>query len=127
MPTVTDPQYDQPTPPQPTTPPPAPYYPPPPQPYHAGYPAPGFAPAPTNGLATASLVIGIVGFVVTLIPFFVGLLLGGMLNILAFIFGIIGVVTANRLRGVGQGSAIAGIVLSCVAFALMFVGAGTIW
>jgi hypothetical protein len=72
-------------------------------------------------------VIGIVGFVVTLIPFFVGLFLGGMLNILAFIFGIIGVVNANRVRGLGQGSAIAGIVLSCLAFGLMFVGAGTIW
>lgn len=120
--TVSDPQYP---PHHQPTPQPAPYYPPPPQ---ATYPvAPPYAQAPTNGLATASLVIGIVGFVVTLIPFFVGLFLGGMLNILAFVFGIIGVVSSSRLRGLGQGSAIAGIVLSCVAFALMFVGAGTIW
>jgi hypothetical protein len=91
------------------------------------YPAYGTGALPKNGLATASLILGVVGFVVTLIPFFIGLLFGGVLNILAFIFGIVGAVNAKRVGNLGQGPAVAGIVLSCVAFLLMFVGAGTIW
>ncbi len=57
---------------------------------------------PTNGMATASLVLGIIGVVTcTLI----------LPSLLAVIFGIIGVRTANQRGGVGKGKAIWGLVL----------------
>lgn len=93
--------------------------------HHLHYAAPS-AP-PKNSLATASLTIGVIGLVLTLVPLFIGVFLGGILNILAFIFGIVGAVRSGTVGGLGKGAAITGIVLSCVAFVLMFFGAGTIW
>lgn len=93
--------------------------------HHVHYNAAGNV---TNGLATAALVIGIIGFLATGIPFFVGVFLGGILNVLAFIFGIVGAVKSGKLPNhLGRGAAVTGIVLSCVAFISMFFGAGTIW
>jgi hypothetical protein len=93
--------------------------------HHVHYAQTGAA---KNGLATAALILGILGFLFTGIPFFVGLFLGGILNILAFIFGIVGAVKSGKLPGnLGRGAAITGIILSCVAFISMFFGAGTVW
>jgi hypothetical protein len=79
-----------------------------------------------NGMAVAALVLGIVGFFLTGIPFFVGFFLGGIPNVLAIIFGITGIVRGRR---VGRGTAIAivGLILGGIAFISMLFGAGTIW
>jgi hypothetical protein len=102
-----------------------------PQPPAPSHQQPTYVPvavhAPRNSLATAALVLGIVGFVITLVPLFIGLFAGGILNILAFIFGIVGAAKSGKLGGLGLAAAVTGIVLSCVAFILMFFGAGTIW
>jgi len=86
----------------------------------------GVAAPAKNGLAVAALVLGITGFVTTGIPLFVGLFLGGPQDILAIVFGIVGITRAQR-TGVGLGMAVTGLILGCVAFFSIFLGAGTIW
>jgi len=86
--------------------------------------APGGA---TNGVATAALVLGILGFLITGIPLGIGLLLGGPLDLLAIILGIVGAVRASKNSGLGNGAAIWGIVLGSIATVSIFFGAGTIW
>jgi len=64
------------------------------------------------GWATWSLVLGIVGLVLCILPIF---------SLLAIIFGIVGLVKINAARGLltGKGKAIVGIVLGGLAFVLM--------
>lgn len=83
--------------------------------------------AQSNGMAIAAMILGICGFLLTPIPFFVGWFLGGIPDILAIIFGIVGVTAANRLGGAGRVPAILGIVLGGLGFLSIFVGAGSIW
>lgn len=80
-----------------------------------------------NGAATAALILGIIGFVLTPIPLFIGLFLGGIPALLGVIFGIVGIVRSNTLAGVGKVAAIVGLVLGGLAVLSIFLGAGTIW
>ncbi|MCU1411885.1 MAG: hypothetical protein JWR04_2592 [Rhodoglobus sp.] len=86
-----------------------------------------FGASATNGAAIAALVLGIVGFVLTPIPLFIGLFLGGIPAILGVIFGIVGLTHSAPLGGIGKVPAIVGIVLGGLAILSIFVGAGTIW
>lgn len=79
-----------------------------------------------NGFAVAALVLGIWGFLVTWIPFFIGLFLGFVPDVLAIVFGICGVIRANR-GARGMGMAVTGLILGSLAFLSIFVGAGTAW
>lgn len=88
----------------------------------AGTPA-----GPSNSAATASFVLGLIGFFLTPIPFFIGLFLGGIPALLAVIFGIVGISRARPLGGRGLAFAIVGLVLGSLAVLSIFVGAGTIW
>lgn len=81
----------------------------------------------TNGYAVAALVLGIWGFLTTWIPLFIGLFLGGIPDILAIVFGILGIVRANARGGRGLAMSIVGLVFGGLAFFSMFLGAGTIW
>jgi len=97
------------------------------------HPSQPYAPGPGqpvqvagNGFAVAAFVLGLFGFLVTWIPFFIGLFLGGLPDVLAIVFGICGIVRANRVRR-GMGLAVAGLVLGSLAFLSIFVGAGTVW
>jgi hypothetical protein len=71
----------------------------------------------TNGLAIASLVLGILAVVLSLIPF-----LGYLSLILAIIFGFIGLSEAKK-SGTGKGLAIAGLILgfSALIIKLLFI------
>ena len=80
-----------------------------------------------NSAATAALVLGIVGFVLMGIPLFIGWVFGGIPDILAVIFGIIGISRSGQLGGVGKGPAITGLVLASVSLLSVFIGAGSIW
>jgi hypothetical protein len=73
--------------------------------------------APSNGLATASLVLGIVGTVLALIPILgiVGAIVGGV----GFVLATFGLLAAKK-HGVGKGKAIAGLVLGA-ASVIVFV------
>ncbi|WP_136710039.1 DUF4190 domain-containing protein [Agromyces sp. H66] len=101
----------------------------------AGYAAPApqgavfgaGAGAGTNGFAVAALVLGIWGFLTTWIPLFIGLFLGGVPDVLAIVFGIIGIVRANASGGRGLAMSVVGLVLGGLAFVSIFLGAGTIW
>lgn len=98
-----------------------------PHPSQPHAPAPGHpVQAAGNGFAIAAFVLGLVGFLVTWIPFFIGLVLGGLPDVLAIVFGICGIVRANRV-GRGMGLAVTGLVLGSLAFLSIFVGAGTVW
>lgn len=102
-------------------------YPPPPQHPYSNPTAPAqYGPQAGNGLAVAALVLGIAGFLLTWIPLFIGLFFGGIPDILAIVFGICGIVRANRV-GRGMGMAVTGLVLGGLAFLSIFLGAGTIW
>jgi hypothetical protein len=82
---------------------------------------------PQNGFAIAALILGIWGFLTTAIPLFIGLFVGGIPDILAIIFGILGIVRANKMGGKGLPLAVIGLVLGSLAFLSIFIGAGTIW
>ena len=104
----------------------------PPQPVHQPHPLqytqpPVLIAAPANNPAVASLILGIFGFCLTAIPVFIGLFLGGIPDVLAIVFGIVGLVRAAKIGGRGQGHAIAGLVLGGLGFLSIFIGAGTIW
>lgn len=94
----------------------------------APMPPMNYAPAPVarNGAAVAALVLGIAGFVLTPIPLFIGLILGGIPDVLAIVFGIVALVRASRVR-VGTAPAVWGLVLGGLGFLSIFIGAGTIW
>lgn len=81
-----------------------------PQPPQQAPPPPGHAAQvpPTNGLATASLVTGIVGLCVPVLP------------IVALVLGIIGLRQCKERNERGEGMAITGIVLGAVALLLGF-------
>lgn len=83
--------------------------------------------APSNGFAVAALVFGIVGFVLTPIPLGIGLILGGIPDILAIVFGIIGLNRRHLFGGRGNGAGTTGLVLGGLGFLSIFIGAGTIW
>ncbi|ROS24994.1 uncharacterized protein DUF2510 [Rathayibacter sp. PhB127] len=85
------------------------------------------APAVGNAAATASLVLGILGLLLTPIPLFIGLLLGGPLDVLAVVFGVVGLVKGGARRGAGVTRAVVGLVLGALMLAAITVGAGTIW
>jgi len=94
-----------------------------------GYQALGYVPVVQikNGYATAALVLGIVGFILTPIPLFIGLVVGGIPDILAIIFAIVALNKAPRMHNVGKTPAIFGLVLGGLGFISIFLGAGTIW
>lgn len=95
-------------------------------PYGSANPYAGAVPQRGNGMAVAALVLGIWGFCTTWIPFFIGIILGALPDLLAVIFGIVGIVKANEGRG-GMGMAITGLILGAISgFSILF-GAGTIW
>jgi len=95
--------------------------------HHAPAPTLVVARQPANGFAVAALVLGIVGFVLMPIPLFVGWFLGGIPDILAVIFGIVGIVRARELRNAGLPLAIVGLCLGGVSLLSVFVGAGSVW
>jgi hypothetical protein len=80
----------------------------------------------SNGYATAALVLGICGFVLMGIPFFIGIVLGGLPDLLAVAFGIAGISRAGRIRR-GMGAAVTGLVLGSVSLLSVFLGAGWLW
>ncbi|PPF79791.1 hypothetical protein C5B96_12180 [Subtercola sp. Z020] len=90
-------------------------------------PAQRATPAAPNGFATAALVLGICGFVLMGIPFGIGLLLGGIPDVLAVVFGIVALTRAPLLGGVGRAPAIVGIVLGGVSLLSVGIGAGWLW
>ena len=83
--------------------------------------------APSNGVATASLVLGIIGFVLMAVPFFIGWFIGGIPDLVAIALGIVGLTNEPARRGVGKPLAIIGIVLGGVSLLSVFVGGGSIW
>ncbi|NQX13918.1 DUF2510 domain-containing protein [Microbacteriaceae bacterium VKM Ac-2855] len=83
--------------------------------------------APSNGFATASLVFGIIGFLLTPIPFGIGLVLGGIPDVLAIVFGIVGLSRASLFGGRGIGPGLTGLILGGLGFFSIFIGAGTLW
>jgi hypothetical protein len=85
------------------------------------------APVATNGFAVAALILGIWGFLTTWIPFGIGLVIGGIPDILAIVFGIVALTRAPRLAGRGTAPAIVGLILGGLAFLSIFIGAGTVW
>ena len=92
-------------------------------PVQAPAPAP-YAKAPSNGLATASLVLGIIGTVLSLIPILgiVGALVGGIGLVLS-VFALL----AARKHGVGKGKAIAGLVLGLASIVIfVMISAATV-
>ncbi|MFC8509565.1 DUF4190 domain-containing protein [Streptomyces sp. NPDC057411] len=77
---------------------------------------PGMQPPPAqprNGLGTTALVLGIVGLVLAIIPFLFWL--GGILGLLALIFGIVGASRAGKGLATNKGAAISGLVLGAVS------------
>ncbi|KQO98479.1 hypothetical protein [Leifsonia sp. Leaf264] len=80
-----------------------------------------------NGFATAALILGIVGFILTPIPLFIGLVLGGIPNLLATAFGIAGIVKSRKLNGKGLVPSIIAIILSFFAGVAILFGAGIVW
>lgn len=83
------------------------------------------APRP-NGFAVASLVLGIVGITVGIIPLFIGLVLGFVPTVLAVLFGLIGLVRAATRRS-GFVPALLGTLLGVGTAILWTTGYGVLW
>jgi hypothetical protein len=101
---------------------------PPPQGPPGGYQAAGY---PTtkgrrNGMGTTALVLGVVALVLVLLLLFSPL--GAFLGLLAVLFGILGLVRANRGEADNRGQAVAGLITGAIAliFGILFtISVGT--
>jgi hypothetical protein len=80
----------------------------------------------SNHAATVALVLAIVGLVVTQIPFFAGIIVGGPEDIAALVLGIIGIVTAFK-RGSGKTKAIVATVIAAATVLAIPLGEGWLW
>lgn len=69
-----------------------------------------------NGMAVASMVLGILAVVLCWIWF-----LGGILALLAIIFGAVGMSKAKKIGGRGKGAAVAGLVLGVIGIVLAVI------
>jgi membrane-bound ClpP family serine protease len=80
-----------------------------------GYPQPGYPAAAgrRNGLGTAALVLGVVGLVLVVLLLFSPI--GAFLGLLAVLFGILGIMRANRGEADNRGQAVAGLVTGGLA------------
>ena len=89
-----------------------------------GYQAP---PRRRNGMGTAALVLGVVALVLVLLLIFSPL--GAFLGLLAVIFGIVGIVRANRREADNRGQAVAGLVTGGLAllFGIWFTISVGVW
>ena len=112
---MTDTPSDQPQYPTQPGPPPGQY---PPGQYPGGSSqAGGYPPARRrNGMGTAALVLGVVALVLVLLLIFSPL--GAFLGLLAVIFGIVGIVRANRREADNRGQAVTGLVTGGLALVL---------
>lgn len=78
------------------------------------YPAAGYPAARRrNGMGTAALVLGVVALVLVLLLLFSPI--GAFLGLLAVLFGILGIMRANRGEADNRGQAVAGLVTGAVA------------
>lgn len=73
------------------------------------------------------MVLGIIGFVLMGVPFFIGWIIGGVPDLIAIVLGIVGLNNEAARRGIGKGMAIVGIVLGGVSILSVFLGAGWLW
>ncbi|NQX13798.1 hypothetical protein HQQ80_19395 [Microbacteriaceae bacterium VKM Ac-2855] len=83
--------------------------------------------SPRNSAATTALVFGVIALVLTPIPLFIGLILGGILAAVAVVFGVIGLLKGLARNGAGVARAVIGGGLGVLCYILMSFGAGTIW
>lgn len=72
--------------------------------------------APRNGFGVTALVLGIVGVVFSWVP-----VLGGILAILALVFGALGYSRARKGEATNSGMAIAGLILGAIAFVIQVI------
>ena len=96
-----------------------PPYPPPPGQGPAGsYQAGGYPAAPSrrNGMGTTALVIGVVALTQVLLLLFSPL--GAFLGLVAVLFGVLGLMRANRGEADNRGQAVAGLVTGAIALLL---------
>ena len=87
----------------------------PPGQYPAGQYPPGGPPAARrrNGMGTTALVLGVVAIVLVLLLLFSPV--GAFLGLLAVLFGILGIMRANRGEADNRGQAVAGLVTGAIA------------
>jgi membrane-bound ClpP family serine protease len=80
-----------------------------------GYPAPGYPAARPrrNGMGTTALVLGVVALTLVVLLLFSPL--GAFLGLLAVLFGILGLIRANRGEADNRGQAVAGLVTGAIA------------
>ena len=111
---MTDTPSDRPpSPPQPGQGPPG-GYPPPGQAPAGGYPTAGYpATRRRNGMGTTALVIGVVALTLVVLLLFSPI--GAFLGLLAVLFGILGIIRANRGEADNRGQAVAGLVTGGIA------------
>lgn len=90
-------------------------YPPPGQAPAEGYPTAGYPAARPrrNGMGTTALVLGVVALTLVLLLLFSPL--GAFLGLLAVLFGILGLMRANRGEADNRGQAVAGLVTGGIA------------
>ena len=93
------------------------------------YPPGGYQAAPRrrNGMGTAALVLGVLALVLVVLLIFSPL--GAFLGLLAVIFGIVGIVRANRREADNRGQAVAGLVTGGLAllFGIWFTISVGVW
>jgi len=81
----------------------------------------------SNLFATIALILGCCGALLTLVPFFIGLVGGGVLNLCAIGVCVFGVLRGRQLEGRGVVVSLIGGALGALGLVAMTVGAGTAW
>ena len=79
----------------------------------------------SNGMGTASLVLGLISVLFAVVPF-VGIFVAAPCSLLAFIFGIVGMVKGSQIH-IGFGMALAGLLLSLLSGIMFPLGGGLLW
>jgi hypothetical protein len=78
-------------------------------------------------LSGAALALGIAGLLLTPVPFEVGLIVGGVFDLLAIVFGMVALLRYPLGRRHGTSIAVVGLVFGTTGVVLITVGAGTAW
>lgn len=81
----------------------------------------------SNWFGAVALILGCCGALLTLVPLFIGLIAGGILNLCAIGFCVFGVLRGRQLDGTGVVLSLIGGALGALGLVAMTVGAGTTW
>ena len=81
----------------------------------------------SNPSAWAAFWLGLAGLVLMPIPLFIGLIVGGLLSVIAAVFGVIGLLKGLARGGKGIGPVVFAAIFIALTWGGISIGGGTVW